>query len=465
MIKYTWLLYFCSILCAHFQGIAQNKTTNKKPNIIFILTDDQREDALGANGNRVIITPEIDRLAQSAIRFTNANVVFSLCSPSRAAILTGRYGSANGVLDLGSDINRGEKTMASYLKEAGYNTAMLGKWHIGQKPENLGFDFHVYFDGNGIYYHRLIHDMGKDIRPAEHCDEYCVDRAIDFLKEATKKTRPFFLFQNTQLPHMNANLLWNAKLGTLKKYNPDDMPVAANRLDDLHDKPEYLKTVRNRTQALKYGYPDAKAIQEHTREYYSVITEMDEALGRLIKTIDDQGILDNTYIFFLSDNGWMLGEHGFTSKVLPYAPSDKVPLFVLGPGISPQLDNQIVLNIDMTPTILDLAGVKIPGNIHGKSIAPLLFNKKTGWRKAFVYEGLGTYGGAKPNLAVYNDHYRYIVTYDDKTLESVNFKELYDEDKDPGEMHNLANDPDYADVIKELNGYIDNHRQNILNMK
>ena len=136
MIKSISILCLCGMLCFAGQVRAQHKT--KPPNIIFILTDDQREDALGANGNQEIITPQIDRLAQSAVRFTNANAVFSLCSPSRAAILTGRYGSANGVLDLGSDINKGEKTIATYLKAAGYQTAMLGKWHL---PEAGCFRF------------------------------------------------------------------------------------------------------------------------------------------------------------------------------------------------------------------------------------------------------------------------------------------------------------------------------------
>ncbi len=129
-------------------------------------------------------------MAKEAVRFTNANVVFSLCSPSRAALLTGRYGSANGVLHLESALRKGEKTIAHYLKEAGYQTAVSGKWHIDQRPKAVGFDFHAFFEGNGSYYNRLIHDMGKDIKPEKHCDEYCVDRSIDFLQGAVKEDQP-----------------------------------------------------------------------------------------------------------------------------------------------------------------------------------------------------------------------------------------------------------------------------------
>lgn len=435
----------------------------KQPNIIFIYSDDQRQDALGANGNPVIITPELDKLAQQGIRFTNANVVFSLSSPSRAALLTGRYGSANGVLELGSDLNPNEKTIAQYLEENGYLTGMSGKWHIGHKPSEAGFDFSVWFEGNGTYYGRTIHDQDKTVQPEMHCDQYCVNRSIDFLKDAAKSEKPFFLFHNTQLPHMNGNLIWDARQETKEKYDASDMPVAKNRLDNLHDKPEYLKTVRNRTQAEKYGYPDSAAIQNHTRDYYSVITEMDQFLGQLFQTLDELGLRENTYIFFMSDNGWMLGEHGFTSKVLPYRPSTRVPLFVLGPGLSPSVNDQLVLNIDMTPTILELAGIKGNSDIHGESIVPLLNNKNRGWRKSFIYEGMGTYGGAKLNLSVISKDYRFIETLENEQLNFVNFIELYDQKNDPDEMHNLINEDNLNKIIKGFQHEILQHKKVILN--
>ena len=155
------------------------KAQNKRPNIIFIYSDDQRYDALGVNGNDVIITPELDKLARQGIRFTNANVVFSLCSPSRAALLTGRYGSANGVLQLNSDLNHDEKTVAQYLKESGYLTGISGKWHLGRPPAEAGFDFALWFKGNGTYYGRTVYDEGKQVYPEVHCDLYCAKRSAD----------------------------------------------------------------------------------------------------------------------------------------------------------------------------------------------------------------------------------------------------------------------------------------------
>ncbi|WP_162339904.1 sulfatase-like hydrolase/transferase [Cyclobacterium salsum] len=338
------ILYFCfTTLALAYQHSSPGV---EKPNFIFIYSDDQRYDALGANGNPVIITPELDLLARQGIQFTNANVVFALCSPSRAAFLTGRYGSSNGVLELGSDLKQGEKTIAQYLKEEGYLTGMSGKWHIGKKPSETGFDFSVFFTGNGDYYNRLIYDEGKAITPEIHCDQYCASRSVDFLKDAVASDKPFFLFHNTQLPHMNGALIWDAKEKTKAQYRLENMPVANSRLDDLVDKPEYLRTVRNLTQARSYGYPNADSIKSHTRDYYAVITEMDHFLSELFESIETLGLRDNTYIFFMSDNGWMLGEHGFTSKVLPYRPSTHVPFFVLGPELAPGVNQELVLNID-----------------------------------------------------------------------------------------------------------------------
>ncbi len=445
-------------------ALKSEKSRVKQPNIIFIYSDDQRYDALGANGNSVIITPELDKLARQGVRFTNANVVFALCSPSRAALLTGRYGSANGVLDLGSDLNPTEKTVAQYLHDEGYLTGMSGKWHIGRKPSEAGFDFSVWFEGNGTYYGRTIYYEGKTVKPVMHCDQYCVDRSIDFLKEAAKGEKPFFLFHNTQLPHMNGKLIWDATQETKEEYNTADMPVAKNRLDNLQDKPEYLKTVRNLTQAKEYGYPDSVAIQNHTRDYYSVITEMDDFLGPLFQTIDELGLRENTYIFFMSDNGWMLGDHGFTSKVLPYRPATCVPLFVLVPDMKPTVDDHLVLNIDMAPTILELAGIRGSNEIHGKSIVPLLKGKVKAWRNAFVYEGLGTYGGAKPNLTAISNDYRLIVTYKDEKLNKINSRELYNQQTDPGEMINLIQNPKYKDVTLQLQNDIEAHKRNVLKM-
>ena len=440
----------------------QSLAKSKSPNFIIIYTDDQRQDAFGAYGNESIITPYIDKLAERGMKFTNANVVFALCSPSRAALLTGRYGSANGVLELGSGLNEREKSLASYLKENGYFTGVTGKWHLDQKPEKLGFDFHCYFESNGAYYGRKTYDQGKEVYPRMHCDEYGVQRSIDFLKEAKERNEPFFLFHNTQTPHMDGTLVWNAQVKTLHRYRKVRVPIAANRLDNLSDKPTYLKKVRNKKQASRYGYPDSLAISQHTKEYYSVITEMDGFLGELMDSVSSMGLMENTYVIFMSDNGWMLGDHGFTSKVLPYRPSTSVPLFVIGPGVQSGLNDEMVLNIDLFPTILSLAKIKIPKQIHGKDFSSLFEDGSQNIRDAFVYEGLGTYGGAFPNLTTISNDYRLIITYSDLSLEKIQFEELYDQQNDPLEMKNLIGHDDMKDIISELRSYIEDHKKKVL---
>ncbi len=434
----------------------------RKPNFIVILTDDQRFDAVRANGNQTIHTPNLDRLFRQGKRFTNAHVVFALCSPSRAAILTGRYGSANGVLELDSKLNPGEKTIANYLKEQGYYTGVSGKWHVDQSPQALGFDFATTFYSNGTYHGRKINDQGNMVQPDEHCDAYCARRSLDFLQMAAGKKEPFFLFHNTQLPHMDDQMEWPAHDTTRAKYQASAMPVAANKDDDLSTKPEYLKTVRNRTQASVYGYPNKEKIQAHTLDYYSVITEMDAFIGSILKKVDELGIAESTYLIFLSDNGWMLGDHGFTSKVLPYQPSTHVPMCVVGPGVAPSVNTSLVLNIDVAPTLMDLAGMKVPAAMHGKIIKSILTGKQNGVRSFFVYEGLGRYGGAKPNLTVISEKYRYIVTYEDEKLDQVNFRELYDQKADPGEMHNLMNSSRYVSEVKRFEKAIENHLKEVV---
>ncbi|WP_157637975.1 sulfatase-like hydrolase/transferase [Flexithrix dorotheae] len=439
------------------------KSDEKPPNIIIILTDDQQFDAVGHNANPIIQTPALDNFASKSMQFYNANVAFALCSPSRAAILTGRYGSANGVLELGSKLNSGEVSIGQYLKDAGYITGFTGKWHIDQQPQQLGFDFHSYFYSNGTYYGRKTMDMGKTIHPENHCDEYAAKRAIDFLRENSQKENPMFLMFCTQTPHMDHRHTWPAKQATMEKYKVEEMPVPKNHKDNLAGKPEFLKTVRNRTQALKYGYPDSTAIQTHTRDYYAVISEMDDFISGVVEEIERLNLSEDTYIFFLSDNGWMLGDHGFTSKVLPYRPSAQIPFWVKGPGIKKNTQQALVSNIDLAPTIMELAGLEVPDNMHGKSLLPILKGESEKVRETFVYEGLGNYGGAKPNLTVINENFRYITTYQDNSLQEVIFEELYHQQNDLLEMENLIDHQEYDDLKMQLKNALEKHKTEILN--
>ncbi len=435
--------------------------TPGRPNLIIVYTDDQQFDGMGANGNHAILTPRLDTLASQGIRFTQASVVTSLCSPSRAALLTGRFNRANGVEQLGGDLEPGEVTLAERLQAEGYRTAMTGKWHIADIPEDLGFEFIVQFWANGRYYGREVHDLGDTVVPGEHVDAYCTDRAIDFITEASAQEGPFFLFHNTQAPHWD-NHTWPVLADTLSLYDPDLMPLPGSWDDDLSGKPPYLEGTRNIELGVENGYDDPAAIREETRHYYAAITKLDDILGRLFDAIDGLDLRNNTYIVVMSDNGWLLADHGMAGKVMAYEPSIRVPMFVLGPDIQPGTTDALVQNIDVAPTLLDMAGIPIPETMHGRSLLPLLRGETTEFREIAVYETLVGFGGTHPMLGAFDSRYKVIQTRSPDDMAVLEFAELYDVTMDPFEMTNLWNDPAVTDAQARLNGAIDAHVETIL---
>ena len=441
---------------------APGAVPDRRPNIVFILTDDQRYDAMGCAGNTLIRTPHIDSLAARGTRFDRAFVTLSICSPSRAACLTGRYGSANGVTTLGRPLKKGVRTFAHVLKDAGYQAGFAGKWHLGTTPARCGFDFVSSFMSNGPYYNRSVRVRGKAKKIPGFIDDFVADQSIEFMKTAAGKKAPFVLWMCTQVPHMNHTFDWNARADTLALYDPAKMPVPATWRDDLSGKPPYLAQGRNRTRAQDvYGYGKKAAIQRHMQRYYAAVTEVDAAIGRVIASVETLGIADNTWFLFMGDNGWFMGEHGMTSKVLPYEESIRVPMIVAGPATKARVDRHLVLNIDLAATVLDLAGVRIPKGMHGKSLVPLLSGAPEAWRESFLYEAPTPALGSWPLMAVRTAKWKYIQTYDIKTPSRVVFEELYDMTKDPREMSNLAADKTHADIRRKLSDRLRAHRQSL----
>ena len=422
------------------------------PNLILILTDDQRYDALGAAGNRLIHTPNLDKLAARGVRFTQACVTTSVCSASRAACLTGRYGSANGVPGLGGGLNPGETCFSSVLSSRGYYTGYVGKWHLKHlaTPAAAGFEVETYFFANGPHYDRKVVERGKTKIAGGFLEDYLADQSIGFLQEAARRSRPFFLHLSTQLPHMDHEFKWNASARTRALYEGSPVRAPASWQDDLRGKPEYLKSCRNRLQALRYGYDRRSAIERHIREYYASVTELDRCLGRVLDATVELGLAETTYILLTGDNGWFLGEHGFTSKVLPYEESIRVPFLLAGPGIEPGVNHELVLNIDIAPTFLEAAGAPIPAGMHGRSLLPLVRGEQPGWRRSILYEALAPTLGSHPLVAVRTREWKYIQTLDMDERSEVVFEELYDLRGDPGEMANLAGKPEYRARRREL---------------
>ena len=433
----------------------------RHPNILFILTDDHRWDGIGSSGNERIHTPHVDRIAERGVHFRNAFVTLSICSPSRAACLTGRYGSSNGVTALGGrNFKKGQATFARALHNTGYRTGVTGKWHLKTTPKECGFDFVSTCRGNGTWYDREFTIDGKTSKQPGFVDNVTADESIRFIRESQEEKKPFVLWMCTQVPHSSRGG-WPAQEQYLKNYNVDEMPLPKTWNDDLSGKPEYLKTARNRTKALKFGYEKPEAIRKHARDYYAGIQQMDAAVGRVLDELERRNLRDNTWIIYMGDNGWLLGEHGMTSKVLPYEESMRVPMVIAGPDTKRLTASDLVLNIDLTATIYELAGVPIPDTLDGRSLLQLVDGKSPkDWRTSFLYEAPTPQLGSQPLWAVRTQRWKYIETQISEDPDD-RFAELYDMQADAVEIKNLAREPGQQERVKQMAAQLRRHQKEI----
>lgn len=433
-----------------------------RANIVFILTDDHRWDSYGAAATFPLQTPHLDSIADRGTRFDNAFVTLAICSPSRAACLTGRYGSANGVTSFGKvSLAKGETTFAQALQQAGYATGVAGKWHLKTTPAECGFEFASTCWSNGTWYNRKFTIDGRSKKMAGFVDDVAADESLRFIAQATESDRPFALWLCTQVPHMDGRHTWPARREFLDRHPAQDIEVPLSWDDDLSGKPEYLKSARNRTRGLEYGYDDPQKIQAHTRDYRASVEQMDAAVGRVLNALRDGDLEQNTWIIFMGDNGWLLGEHGMTSKVLPYEESMRVPMAICGPSTEPRVSDRLVLNIDLTATIYDLAGLEIPEPLHGRSLLPLVSGQTPAdWRTDFLYEAPTSQLGSQPLWAVRSERWKLIET----RLQSHpkhRLLELYDLHNDAIERRNLATDPRHRQTVNRLSARLREHRNSL----
>jgi arylsulfatase A-like enzyme len=433
------------------------------PNFIILFTDDQRYDALGFAGNPFISTPNLDSICREGYYFTQACVATSICSPSRAALLTGRFGSANGVVSVGNDmgLKKGERTLFQYLQERDYLTGIVGKWHLGNEPGSCGFGFTSYFKANGTYYGREFMSGGQKEIADRFIEDHLVDQSISFVESALKTDRPFALFHCTQIPHMDHNFDWDVRDSTQAIYTRRDLQPPASWKDDLEGKPAYLENSRSRQRALYYGYRDQDSLMNHLERYYASITELDASLGKLFRFVRKNKLQGSTYIIFMSDNGWFLGDHNFTSKVLAYEESIRVPFAINGPGITPGASDALVMNVDIAPTVMALAGMDIPGNMHGFSLLPLMQGEVGEVRDVIFYEAPESNLGSYPLFAIRTKEWKYIQTYDNQDASRLIFQEIYHLKDDPHEMNNLAGEADMKEMMEMFSGKVNLYRNSI----
>jgi arylsulfatase A-like enzyme len=450
-VAYPWLFFSMIILfllTTVLGWLTPGQQTAEKPNFIILLVDDQRWDALSFGKKTYYTTPALARAAARGTYFPNAFVTLSICSPSRAAILSGRYGSKNGVMNMTSSMKNESGALGNILKENGYATAVFGKWHLPNKPKNLGFEYSFIFKGITGYWDVNFLENDKKVTTKGFVDETTVGQAISYLRK--KNDNPFFLFVNTFAPHMDENYDWPIEESVRSNFNLQKAPLPVDWNTDYTGKPAYLKTSRPHTRALEYGYDKPDSIKSHVYKYAAANLAMDQAVGKLFDYLSDSKLYSNTYVIVLGDNGWFMGEHSLTSKVLAYEESIRVPFFIVGPNVPARTSEEMVMNIDIFPTITDLAGIKNPQQLPGISLRNSLSPKSQPARTYVFYEAPLPVHGTYPHYAIRTRDWKYIITYDEAKPSEVYAEELYNLKKDPSEITNRINDKNLTKVKQEL---------------
>jgi arylsulfatase A-like enzyme len=430
--------------------IASTLVAADRPNFLFVYTDDQRWDAMSVvqreQGEKArfpwLQTPNMDRLAAEGVRFRNAFVTLSLCAPSRAAFLTGRYNHLNGVANNHTAFPVENTTHSTLLRAAGYATGYVGKWHMGgQSGQRPGFDFSASFIGQGKYFDCPIEVNGIATPSKGWVDDVSTDYAIDFIKK--NKAQP-----------------WSLVVGFKATHGPFDPPERAkNRFAEAEARavpnlgvPAIYLSDDASTKKKKPGKPQAASVTKRplNLDYFRCISAADDNLGRLLATLDELRLAENTIVVFASDNGYYLGEHGLGDKRTAYDESLRIPLLVrypkLGASAKGRTADEMALNIDLSPTLLDFAGVAQPETMQGRSWRPRLEGKPGDWRKAFLFEYFreGKFG-APTVFGVRTDTAKLIryPGHDEWT-------ELFDLKADPYEIKNLVADPGHQELRTQL---------------
>ena len=441
-----------------------SQETEKKPNFLFVLVDDQPYDAVGfSNRYPFLKTPNIDKLAKEGVNVKNFFVTQSICSPSRASFLTGTYPHIHGVNQNNKYVDPDWTNYApfsTHLQKSGYETAHIGKIHMAWKraKEHIrpGFDYWFSFIGQGQYFNPKVNDNGRETQIEGYMTDILTDKTVDWLVNKRDPDKPFSL--NLWHKAVHEKHLPAPRHEDLFQDDPLPEPPFDTHKETFKGKPEWL---RRKTYGFKWNENDKipEELPEITwpinkHKYMQLLRSLiavDESLGKVIKTLEEIGELENTVIIYSSDNGYFMGEHTFIDKRLAYENSMRVPMIIRYPKLiskSSVVDEQC-LNIDIAPTILDLAGVNKPSYMQGESMLKLISGKKDkSWRKSMLFEYYvdDAWPYAGPNqVAVRTNEYKLI----DNFLED-DIDELYDLKNDPGEMTNLINDSSYDLVEKEL---------------
>ncbi|HET8736827.1 MAG TPA: sulfatase [Pricia sp.] len=486
-----------------FSSCNQNpsqKEIQGKPNIVFIMADDHAYQAISAYSDRLIATPNIDRIAKGGMLFTNASVTNSICAPSRAVILTGKHSHLNGKIDNRMPFDTTNVTFPQLLQKAGYQTAMFGKLHFGNSPE--GFDEFKILPGQGAYYNPDFITKDGDTTITGYVTDIITDLTLDWMEKRRDTAKPFLLMYLHKAPHRT----WMPAERHYKTFTQKTYPLPETLFDDYRNRGTAAKTAEMRIldhMDLRYDLKLSDSVhdalnlneerhnpvnrltpeqrkawdavydpisedfatryadmndssltvwkyQRYMQDYLASIAAVDENVGRLLDYLDAEGLSENTLVVYTSDQGFYLGEHGWFDKRFMYNESFKTPLLIKWPNVitAGTTEEEMVQNLDFAQTFLEAAGVTPPDDMQGKSLLPLLKGEKEKWDRDAVYYHYYEYPGAHSVKRHYG-----IATQDFKLMHfyyDVDEWELYDLKKDPSEINNVYADPAYADKVAEL---------------
>ncbi len=433
-----------------------------RPNIIFIMSDDHAAHALSSYGSRINATPNLDRLAREGVRFTNCFCTNSICAPSRATILTGKYSHLNGQFDNRQKFDGRQTTFPKLLQGAGYQTALIGKWHLQSSP--TGFDYWSVLPGQGAYHDPVMIEMGQRKTYTGYTTDIITDHCIEWLR-ARQKDKPLLLMCQHKAPHRN----WQPDERHARMYDGQDIPEPETFDDDYATRSDAARdqamTIEHHLVPSDLKGPPPPGLkgqalkrwkyQRYIKDYLRCVASVDDNVGRLLDYLDQAGLTDNTVVVYTSDQGFFLGDHGWYDKRFMYEESLRMPLLVRYPReIKPgTITDDIALNIDFASTFLDLAGVTPPAELQGQSLRPVLRGSTPhDWRRSMYYryyeygdEGRGGWHNVRQHFGVRTQRHKLIRFHN-----GIDAWELYDLQNDPHELKNIYDDPAYRDVVKEL---------------
>jgi len=439
------LLHTAANALPKLERIAGGKTRN----VVFILSDDHRYDFMGFLGKpKFLETPNMDRMAREGAYIRNAFVTTSLCSPSRASILTGQFSHRHGVVDNQTAIREDVVFFPQYLQEIGYETAFMGKWHMGHEDDEPrpGFDKWISFRGQGVYNDPALNIDGRQVKAKGQISDLLTDYAVEWLER--QRSKPFFLY----LSHKAVHAMFEPAKRHLGRYENAKLEYPKSMADTPENyagKPAWVKEQRNSWHGVDYMYHGDMDFDTFYKRYCETLLGVDGSIGRVLKCLEDKGLAESTLVVYMGDNGFCFGEHGLIDKRHMYEPSMRVPMLAFCPDlIKPgAVVEQLVQNIDVAPTVLEAAGARTPENMDGRSILPLLAGKSIPWRDAVFYEYYweANFPHTPTTFGVRTDRYKFIHYYGVWDTD-----ELYDLKDDPEEMHNLIDKPEHAKLVEQL---------------